>query len=218
VHFTRDPIIETVITAREGYKLSLKKSKAKDEEFFVDAIEVVSFGNALFYRCLEKPKAFLLPVTDYEIVETKEQRVALRAPTSEKGQKGPQSSKEEGTGKGKGSTKKKQKKKRAEKQSSKEETKNQTPSDEKKSTEEGGQVFSRLFPPPPTLIKEKLSLNKEEEIVEANLIADGEKHENQSKPEEKSSAFPEPEPLDQPIFNPDFFEDKEEEKEVTKND
>lgn len=48
------------------------------EEYFVDAIEVVSFGHSFFFRSLERPKSFLVPVSDYEVVEVKETRVALK--------------------------------------------------------------------------------------------------------------------------------------------
>jgi len=85
VHFTREPIIESVITARDGYKLTVRKSKGNEnEEYVVEAVEIISFGNALFFRCLEKPKAFLLPVTDYEVLETKETRVLLKSVSLEK--------------------------------------------------------------------------------------------------------------------------------------
>lgn len=85
MHFTREPIIETVITPREGYKILLRNSKGNaQEEYTVEAVEVVSFGNALFFRCLEKPKAFLLPVSDYELMETKETRVILKSISLEK--------------------------------------------------------------------------------------------------------------------------------------
>jgi hypothetical protein len=79
VNFTREPIIETIITPREGYRLIVRSTKhASDEEFTVDAVEVVSFGSALFYRSLEKPHPFLLPVADYQVVEGKESRVVLK--------------------------------------------------------------------------------------------------------------------------------------------
>lgn len=85
MHFTREPIIETVITPREGYRILLRNSKGNaQEEYTVEAVEVVSFGSALFFRCLEKPKAFLLPVSDYELIETKETRVILKSITLEK--------------------------------------------------------------------------------------------------------------------------------------
>lgn len=79
MNFTREPIIETIITPREGYRLIVRSTKHEsDEEFTVDAVEVVSFGTALFYRSLEKPKPFLLPVADYQVVEGKESRVVLK--------------------------------------------------------------------------------------------------------------------------------------------
>lgn len=77
--FTREPIIETVITPKEGCKLVVRSSKNPgQEEFFVDALEVVAFGNALFYRSLERPKVFLVPVNDYEILEVREARMVLK--------------------------------------------------------------------------------------------------------------------------------------------
>lgn len=79
MNFTREPIIETIITPREGYRLIVRSTKHEsDEEFTVDAVEIVSFGSALFYRSLEKPKPFLLPVADYQVVEGKESRVVLK--------------------------------------------------------------------------------------------------------------------------------------------
>jgi len=81
VDFTREPIIETVITPREGYRLVVRSSKnVGQEEHFVDAVEVVSFGNAFFYRCLERPKPFMVPLGDYEILEVREPRMALKTP------------------------------------------------------------------------------------------------------------------------------------------
>lgn len=79
MNFTREPIIETVITPREGCKLVIRNSKGGGrEDYFVDAIEVVSFGHSLFFRSLERPQAFLVPVSDYEIFELKETRMALK--------------------------------------------------------------------------------------------------------------------------------------------
>lgn len=77
--FTREPVIETVVTPREGCKLVVRSSKsAGQEEYFVDAVEVVSFGHSLFFRSLERPKAFLVPVSDYEILEVREARMVLK--------------------------------------------------------------------------------------------------------------------------------------------
>jgi len=79
VDFTREPIIETIITPRDGFRLIVRNSKqGSEEEFFVEAVEVVSFGRAHFYRSLEKPRPFLLPVGDYEITEVKENRAVLK--------------------------------------------------------------------------------------------------------------------------------------------
>lgn len=45
MYFTRDPVIETVITSREGYKLSIRNSKHLSQDpFVVEAIEVVRLG------------------------------------------------------------------------------------------------------------------------------------------------------------------------------
>lgn len=80
MNFTREPIIETIITAREGSRLIVRSSKSQgqQEDYSVEAVEVVSFGQALFFRSLEKPKAFLVPVSDYEVIEAKESRAGLK--------------------------------------------------------------------------------------------------------------------------------------------
>jgi hypothetical protein len=79
VDFTREPIIETVITPKEGFKLAIRSSKNPGhEEFFVEAVEVVSFGSSLFFRSLERPKAFIVPVSDYEVLEVRETRLVLK--------------------------------------------------------------------------------------------------------------------------------------------
>ena len=77
--FTREPIIETIITPKEGYKLVVRTSKGTaQEEYFVEAVEVVSFGNAQFFRSLERPKSFIVPVSDYEVLEVREPRMVLK--------------------------------------------------------------------------------------------------------------------------------------------
>ncbi|MFY7843097.1 MAG: hypothetical protein ACOVOR_03680 [Rhabdochlamydiaceae bacterium] len=79
MNFTREPIIETIITPRDGYKLLLRNSKCVGiEEYQLDALEVVCFGQSLFFRSLERPRSFLVPVADYEIIEIKEIRVPLK--------------------------------------------------------------------------------------------------------------------------------------------
>lgn len=80
VDFTREPIIETVITPKEGCKLVVRSSKSTgQEEYFVDALEVVSFGHSFFFRSLERPKTFLVPATDYEVLEVREARMVLKS-------------------------------------------------------------------------------------------------------------------------------------------
>lgn len=77
--FTREPVIQTVITPREGCKLVVRSSKGlSQEEYFVDSVEVATIGSALFFRSLEKPKCFLLPATDYEVIEVREARLVLK--------------------------------------------------------------------------------------------------------------------------------------------
>lgn len=79
VDFTREPIIETVITPKDGCTLVVRSSKnSGQEEYFVDAIEVVSFGNSFFFRSRERPKSFLVPVSDYELLEVRETRLVLK--------------------------------------------------------------------------------------------------------------------------------------------
>jgi len=64
---------------REGCKLLVRNSKGGgQEEYYVESIEVVSFGRSHFYRSQERPKSFLVPVNDYEILEVKEVRVSLK--------------------------------------------------------------------------------------------------------------------------------------------
>jgi len=79
VDFTREPIIETVVTPKEGCKLVVRSSKAGgQEEYFVDSVEVVSFGNSVFFRSQERPKAFIVPAADYEVLEVREARMVLK--------------------------------------------------------------------------------------------------------------------------------------------
>ena len=79
MNFTREPIIETIITSKEGYKLVVRNSKGVgQEEYFVEALEIVSFGNAFFFRSLERAKSFFVPVTDYEVLEVRETKVMLK--------------------------------------------------------------------------------------------------------------------------------------------
>ncbi len=85
MNFTREPIIETIVSPKDGYKLCIRNSKVPgSEEIFVDAVEVVSFGQSFFYRGQERPKPFLVPVSDYEVFEVKETRVVLKNVTHDR--------------------------------------------------------------------------------------------------------------------------------------
>ena len=77
--YTREPIIETVITPKEGCKLVLRNTKGtSQEEYFVDAVELVTFGTTHFFRSLERPKPFLIPTTDFEVLEVREPRMIFK--------------------------------------------------------------------------------------------------------------------------------------------
>lgn len=85
MYFTREPVVETVISAKEGFRLVLRNSKGQQDEYSVEAVEVIAFGQHCFFRSLEKSKSFLLPVSDYEVLEVRETKVVLKAPSIEKG-------------------------------------------------------------------------------------------------------------------------------------
>lgn len=83
--FTREPIIETIIAPRDGCRLVIRNTKGgNNEEYLVDSVEVVCFGNSYFFRSSERCKCFLLPVTDYEIIESKDSMPSLKIPSSDK--------------------------------------------------------------------------------------------------------------------------------------
>ena len=82
--FTREPVLETIITPKEGFRIVVRNSKVPgQEEYSVDALEVVSFGSHCFYRNLERPKAFLVPASDYEIIEAREGKMTFKMASSE---------------------------------------------------------------------------------------------------------------------------------------
>ena len=85
MNFTREPIIETVITPKEGFRLVLRNINGiSEKEYSVESIEVVSLGGAFFFRSMEAAQAFLLPVSDYEVLETRELQTVLKKPKIEK--------------------------------------------------------------------------------------------------------------------------------------
>ena len=176
--FTREPIIESVITPKEGCKLVIRSSKGVgQEEFFVDAVEIVSFGNTFFLRSLERPKSFLVPATDYEILEVRETRMVLKNVGVDRAIKigggreaGKRSGKEpeeaaEGTAEGEAETAKESKleprgtEKRREKrrQKRKKRGKEETDVKEKEPAEEGLGAEGKIDLPPPEQLEEEIT-------------------------------------------------------------
>lgn len=190
MHFTREPIIQTVITPKDGCKLVVRNSKGTDQdEYLVDAVEVVSFGHAQFFRSMEKPKSFLVPVSDYEVFELKETRMVLKNIHTEKsikiggGSKSKESDVEEKPSEGKKKDRKRYRRKRSSEKASTErkksekksekETGNSEIKDEKASQNEevSHSFISKLFPPPPNLIKEKYKNDNLKEVISEESIA-----------------------------------------------
>lgn len=188
MNFTREPVIETIITPREGCKLVVRNSKGVGEDYFVDAVEVVSFGNSFFFRSTEKPKSFLVPVTEYEIIELRETRMVLKTIGIEKsikiggGKEANHKHKEntQETFEPKKKEKRRIKKRRVNPEQNMEKEENQTSSKADKEPGKGGDnndettvsssIIRKLFPPPSTLIKEKLSRCKNEDIFDENIL------------------------------------------------
>ena len=203
MNYTREPLIETVITSKEGSKLIVRNSKGVGEEYLVDAVEVVSFGNAIFYRSDERPRPFLLPVTDFEVVEQKEAKMVLKNVAMEKSIKI-----------GGGKIDEPSKSKRKKQKNLKIPQQHIPPNDNFKAsniaqpsqhgveeTQVSPSILRKLFPPPPTLIKEKLSAYKkdeEKEIVE-ELV-------------KRNEDLPIIEQIEKPLKENNFSEEKVEEK------
>ena len=192
--FTREPLVETVITPKEGFKLIIRASSANSqEEYAVGAVEVVSFGNVYFFRSLEKPKAFLLPMTEYEVVESRETRSVLKKPHIEKsikiggGKKTASKKEEEAPKETIKEEPKKQEKKKPRKRRSKEEqaesSKEVTAAPEEDKKEEVFQQRRTLLPPPTSLISDQIDRYKNY-LVEQGALLPEEMEESEEKVEE----------------------------------
>ncbi len=211
MNFTREPIIETVITPREGCKLVVRSSKGNgQEDYFVDAVEVVSFGHSFFFRSQERPKSFLVPVSDYEVLELKETRMVLKNVTTDRsikiggGREAPPPRREEPADETLTESRpapepqqrpisKRDKRRRGRRGRDRHDypQENTRPPQEplppeyprEQSSEEAltqgeemkASFISKLFPPPPTLIKESLSRYKPAEGTEGDALPSGEK-------------------------------------------
>ena len=183
MNFTREPIIETVITPKEGHKLALRNSKGGgQEEFFIDSLEVISFGKSAFYRSLEKPKCFVVPVGDYEILEVREARMVLKSAKVEpvKIERATKKKEESAVEEVDAAALEKKKEKRRPR-------KRRTKAEEMPPEEEAQKVVERrsLIPPPSTLISETIGRYKEVEVHET-----AEEQEPAAKKKEESSEEP----------------------------
>lgn len=190
MNFTRDPIIETVITPKEGFKLLVRPSGVvSGEEYQVDAVEVVSFGKSIFFRSLEKPKAFLLPVSDYEIVEIKETRVVLKkasiekpikiaggkpsTPPKEEQPKEVEASQKKGAEEKEEEPKKGKKRKKSRSKKGKRETEEEASAEQEEQIPPPPRKMRALIPPPSALISDSISKYKHA-ITSANeLLPEG---------------------------------------------
>lgn len=171
-------MILSVLTPKEGSKLVVRKSKggsSSEEDYFVDAIEIVSFEGAVFFRSTERPKSFLVPVSDYEILELKETKIVLKNVSIDKSIKIPSKHSGQPRKEGRIDNKKQHRRRRPRTEGAVP----QPPAD-KDAKKEGGKVtaaedapqpsLKKLIPPPHTLIKEKLARLKNEEFFEKNIL------------------------------------------------
>lgn len=85
MQFTRHPIVETIITPKEGFRLQVK---SPTREFSVDALELVLYGTTPFYRSCEVSQPFLIPAADFEITQVREARAPLKHATYERAKTG----------------------------------------------------------------------------------------------------------------------------------
>ena len=177
MHFTREPIIETIISPKEGYKLVIRSSSGKGhEEFSADAVEVVSFGKSYFFRSIERPKAFLLPVSDYEVVEARETRVPLKKATAQKSIK---------IAGGKETEPKEEKKRRRSRRRKQEEEITPPPVAEEETPKESPAAPARFIEPPTSLISDQIRQYKDENPpAEEDLFTDQDIEETPPLPED----------------------------------
>ena len=235
MNFTREPIIETIITPKEGSKLLIRNSKREArDDYLVDAIEVISFGQSIFYRSLERPKSFVVPVSDYEVVEVKETRLALKSASIERSIKiggGRGSPRGAATQEKKKAPEEEEKELRSEKKKERRRPRRRRASEEKEAeapAEENGEVkkrVSRLLPPPPTLIAQTIGKYREAihpsapplpEILEAEeekktdskKKTTQKKEEAEEKPEPPKEEAAPPEKEEKPSEEPKSNEDK----------
>lgn len=71
MHFTREPIIETIISARAGGELVLRSFGHDAIEFRATTIEVIQLGTIIFYRSSDMYNDFLLSSQSHSLFETR---------------------------------------------------------------------------------------------------------------------------------------------------
>jgi len=190
VNFTREPLILSVITPKEGSKLVIRKSSGADhEDFFVDSVEIVSFEGAIFFRSLERPKSFVLPASDYEVLEVKETKMVLKNVSLEKSIKigGNKDNNNQDKKNKKIHQKNKKQQLPPQKESVKKESVKKESVKDEINEEVSSSVLRKLFPPPNVLIKERLTrykldedlpvvvVEEEQDIEVSSVILDDEK-------------------------------------------
>ena len=162
MNFTREPLILSVITPKEGSKLVIRKSSGADhEDFFVDSVEA-----AIFFRSLERPKSFVLPASDYEVLEVKETKMVLKNVSLEKSIKiggNKDNNNQDKKNKKIHQKKKKQQQHVPQKESIKKENVKKESVKDEINEEVSSSVLRKLFPPPNVLIKERLTRYKVDE-------------------------------------------------------
>jgi hypothetical protein len=209
VDFTREPIIESIITPKEGYKLVIRSSKgAGHEEFFVDAVEVVSFGHTFFLRSLERPKSFLVPASDYEILEVRETRMVLKnvgldssikigGGKEQSPKKEAQPSKETAETDDKGD-KKRDRRRQSRRRRGRDEVDSKETSPEeavqpttepKAKTEQAPRAPAALLPPPSTLISETIARYKGDQLFKDVFFPKDEVQNQEEASEEETASF-----------------------------
>lgn len=141
-------------------------SGAHQEEYNVDAVEIVSFGSAFFFRSQERPRSFLVPVSDYEVIEGKETRSVLKKASVEKSIKIAGGRREKEPSLPDAPEEPRAKKRRTRRRrASREEAPPESPV-----SEEDAPLVKKLLPPPATLISEHLAKYKSYQMSEPTLF------------------------------------------------
>lgn len=209
--FTREPVVESVITPKEGCKLVIRSSKgAGQEEFFVDSVEVVSFSNTFFFRSLERPKAFLVPSTDYEILEVREPRMVLKTVgldrTAKAGRKRKEVPKKAEEKKEEHLPRKKEQRRHQRRRRGQEPVQTEEAKEPETKKETPPKRRSSLIPPPSTLISETIEQYRDDDVFKDVFMSPDDVNEgkaftqisHEEAPQENNNSEPIQESSDEP--------------------